>query len=274
MPQDDLITYIYLAVATLSVAVFGMLLLRGALSEQQLRLGPTRDLHQPRWIYRFAIVGLLIYSTCKLTVHGEQPVQVLLAIELIPYALIGLMLGRARHVEAGFRKIGLLPRWPGRDFRWGLLGGVVGLGLAGTVSMGVTFISERLGLPVDPIAHESLQTLRDEFSMELLISLVVSAVIIAPLIEEIVFRGVFQTSLLRVFRGMRWPALLVASAVFSVIHFSVVPWQGLISLFVLGLVFGYVYERTGSLLTPILAHAVFNAANITITLLLPDQLPQ
>lgn len=73
---------------------------------------------------------------------------------------------------------------------------------------------------------------------------------------------------------MRWPALLVASAVFSVIHFSVVPWQGLISLFVLGLVFGYVYERTGSLLTPILAHAVFNAANITITLLLPDQLPQ
>ena len=59
-----------------------------------------------------------------------------------------------------------------------------------------------------------------------------------------------------------------------VIHASVVPWQGLVSLFVLGLVFGYLYERTGSLLTPVIAHAVFNSFNNALTLLLPEQLPQ
>jgi membrane protease YdiL (CAAX protease family) len=52
-----------------------------------------------------------------------------------------------------------------------------------------------------------------------------------------------------------------------------VPWQGLIPLFVLGITFGYLYERTGSLLPPILAHAIFNAANIGIALVIPDLPP-
>jgi len=263
-------TIVNLAIIAFALAVLARLLVRGELGERKLRLAPMRDLHQPGWVYIFAVLGVLVYSALKLVVHGDMPIEVLLAIEVIPYALIGLMLGRARLTEAGFRKIGLLPRWPGRDAAWGLIGGVVGLGLAGGVGMAVGYFSELMGQPVDPVAHEALQTLRDEFSVELLIGLAISAVIIAPLIEEVVFRGVFQTSLLRLFNGKHWPALLIAAAVFSVIHWSVVPWQGLVPLFVLGLVFGYLYERTGSLLTPILAHAIFNSCNIAIALMLPD----
>jgi membrane protease YdiL (CAAX protease family) len=270
MPLDQLLTITNLAIIALSLAVFGYMAIRGAFSERQLRLHPLRDLNQPTWVYVIAIMGVLLYSVLKLTVHGEQPAELLLLVELIPFVLAGLLIGRAMHCEAGFRKIGLLPRWPWRDTVWGLVGGLIGLGLAGCIGMAVGALSELIGQPVDPIGHEALKTLRDEFSVELLIGLIISAVIFAPLFEEIVFRGVFQTSLLRLFKGRRWLALLIASAVFSVIHASVVPWQGLVSLFVLGLVFGYLYERTGSLLTPMLAHAVFNSANITIALLLPQ----
>ncbi|MEM9345611.1 MAG: CPBP family intramembrane glutamic endopeptidase [Planctomycetota bacterium] len=275
MPADQLILAILnLGLIALALGVFLTMLFRGAFHEKSLRLGPTRDLHQPAWVYAVGIGGVGLYSACKLFVRGEQPTSVLLVIELIPYAMIGLLLGRARVAEAGFRKLGILPRWPIRDTGWGLAGGIVGLGLAGAVGLVVNLISEALGQPVDPVAHEALKTLREEFSMNLLIALIISAVFLAPLVEEFVFRGIFQTSLLRLFRGMRWPGLIVASAVFSVIHIAVVPWQGLIPLFVLGLVWGYLYERTGSLLVPILSHAVFNAANIVLALHLPEQLPQ
>ena len=272
MTLYEIISIVNLFILALSLVVFGRLLWAGRLSEKYLRLGPTRDLHQPVWVYGFAIIGVILYSTLKLTVTGEQPPAVALGTELIPYALIGLMLGRTRRVDAGFRKIGLLPRWPGRDTCWGLIGGVIALGLAGAIGLIVNFISTKLGQPVDPVAHEALKTLREEFSVELLVALIISAVILAPLVEELAFRGVFQTSLLRLFGERRWPALLIASAVFSIIHYAVVPWQALFPLFVLGLVFGYLYERTGSLLTPILAHAVYNAANITIALSIPEQL--
>lgn len=275
MPLDELIlTIVNITLIGLALYVFLYFLSTGRLGEKQLRLGPTRDLHQPAWVYAIAIVGVLAYSALKLTATTGQPLWFLLLIEIIPYAMVGLLLGRARASEAGFRKIGLLPRWPKRDAWWGLASGVVSLGLAGGVGFLVNFISTRMGQPVDPVAHEALQTLREEFTVDMLVALIITAVILAPLIEEIVFRGVFQTALLWLFRGTRWPAILIASFVFAIIHHSVVPWQGLISLFVLGIVWGYTYERTGSLLAPILAHAVFNAANIAIALNLPDPLPQ
>lgn len=272
MTLYEIISIVNLVILALSLVVFGRLLWAGRLSEKHLRLGPTRDLNQTGWVYAFAVVGVLIYSTLKLTVTGEQPPAVVLGTELIPYALIGLMIGRARVVDAGFRKIGLVPRWPLRDIYWGLAGGVIALGLAGAVGLIVNFISTLLGQPVDPVAHEALKMLREEFSVELLVALIISAVFLAPLVEELAFRGVFQTSLLRLFGERRWPALLLAAAVFSIIHYAVVPWQALFPLFILGLVFGYLYERTGSLLTPILAHAVYNTANIAIALSMPEQL--
>ncbi|MEO0475654.1 MAG: CPBP family intramembrane glutamic endopeptidase [Planctomycetota bacterium] len=274
MPPDEIIlTIVNLSLIGLSLFVFVCFLTTGRLSEKHLRLGPTRDLHQPPLVYLIAIIGTSVYSLVMLTVVIEHALvmQLMLFNELLRLTLIALLVNRALHAEAGFRKVGLVPRWPVRDCAWGIGGGLVSLGLAGAVGMLINFILAQLGHTIDSVAHESLQQLRDEFSMELLMGLIISAVILAPLLEEILYRGIFQTSLLRVFRGRRWPALIIASAVFAVIHLSVTPWHGLIMLFVVGLVFGYVYERTGSLLTPILAHAVFNAANIALLLSMPEQ---
>ena len=85
---------------------------------------------------------------------------------------------------------------------------------------------------------------------------VVSAVILAPLAEEVFFRGLVQ-SMLRRYCGNAWVAILITSALFALAH-----WQQLHAipaLFVLAVALGYNYERTGRLHAPILIHVLFNA---------------
>jgi hypothetical protein len=93
----------------------------------------------------------------------------------------------------------------------------------------------------------------------------VSAVVLAPLAEEIFFRGLLQSSLKRYFRNP-WPAVLITSLVFALVHWQHEA-QATPSLLVLGVVLGYNYERTARLGGPILIHALFNAFVMTNTLL-------
>ncbi|MDH3584508.1 MAG: CPBP family glutamic-type intramembrane protease, partial [Phycisphaerae bacterium] len=103
----------------------------------------------------------------------------------------------------------------------------------------------------------------------LLWGLVAVAVIGAPLVEEIVFRGLLQTALRHARIVLRrWGVIVVASAVFTGIHVGAADWHAMPALFVLSLGLGFLYERTGSLWAPILMHALFNASQIALTLLL------
>jgi len=82
-----------------------------------------------------------------------------------------------------------------------------------------------------------------------------SAVAIAPLAEEMFFRGIVQTLVLNVWRR-RWLAIGLASLAFSAVHFP--QPQAMPALAVLAVLLGYLYERTGSLVPPIVVHALFN----------------
>jgi len=80
------------------------------------------------------------------------------------------------------------------------------------------------------------------------------AVLVAPLAEEMLFRGVL-------FAAMRarfgfWAAALASSLVFGVVHLA--PAQ-LLPLAALGMVLAWMYERTGSLWPSVVAHTVQNA---------------
>lgn len=90
-----------------------------------------------------------------------------------------------------------------------------------------------------------------ESSMLLLAVLVVVG---APVIEELVYRGLIQRSLAA--RISDPIALVVASLWFAVIHFQLLELPG---LFVAGLVFGGCLLVTGRLVTAVMAHAAFNA---------------
>jgi membrane protease YdiL (CAAX protease family) len=98
------------------------------------------------------------------------------------------------------------------------------------------------------------------------LAVILMAVIVAPLGEEIIFRGYFY-GVIRRFGG-RIPALLISSLLFAAIHAHIPSIPG---LFLLAMILCLLYERTGSLWAPIALHATFNASSIAALLLWPDK---
>ena len=115
--------------------------------------------------------------------------------------------------------------------------------------------------------HPTLVVLRTRAVSGLwLAAVIVSATVLAPLCEEIFFRGLLQSMLRRLLPGP-WPAIAVSSAVFAGTHFQTP--QNIPALLALSVVLGYNYERTGRLLPSILIHAIFNAVFIAEVMLGP-----
>src|SRR5688572_26644551 len=83
-----------------------------------------------------------------------------------------------------------------------------------------------------------------------------AAILLAPLVEELLFRGIMYPYLKQRLRPI-W-AVLITSMVFAAIHVNVMIF---IPLVFLGMVLTWLYERTDSLLAPIATHMVFNASN-------------
>jgi len=105
-------------------------------------------------------------------------------------------------------------------------------------------------------SHPTIEALHaDDRSWTLTVALWVGAVLLAPIAEEFFFRGLLQTLLVRVLRH-RWAAIAVTSLAFGAIHFP--QPQAILALIVLSVLIGFAYERTGSLLPPILIHSFFN----------------
>lgn len=82
------------------------------------------------------------------------------------------------------------------------------------------------------------------------------SIAIAPVIEELVFRGVFYTAFKQATSQVN--ALILVSLLFAISHGNL---ASSLPLFVLSLAFIWVYERTDSIIAPIITHALFNAAN-------------
>ena len=96
--------------------------------------------------------------------------------------------------------------------------------------------------------------------------LVLSTCILAPLFEELLCRGIILRGLLANGLSAR-SAILWSAFFFAFIHFN--PWQS-IPAFAIAIFFGWIYWRTGSLLSTIALHALNNSISCIITGLFPD----
>jgi len=110
--------------------------------------------------------------------------------------------------------------------------------------------------------HELLSVL-DTLSLPWKSLVIISAVVLAPLTEEIFFRGMVQSGLRKLFKSP-WTAVIFSSAFFALVHIPY--WRSMPALFALSVAIGYNYERCGRIYPAILMHAIFNAAQITIWL--------
>ena len=157
---------------------------------------------------------------------------------------------RTLPTDIGFAFLHLLAIWP-------LIMAVMSL----TVLLARQFAGEQFEVP----SHEALKIITESPSFPLQVLMIVTAVILAPLVEEMLFRGLLQSMVRSYFHGP-WTAILISSAVFAVIHENFTHWP---SLFVLAVGLGYAYEKSGSLLRPILMHAAFNGISIVTVLIQP-----
>lgn len=97
---------------------------------------------------------------------------------------------------------------------------------------------------------------------------ILALVIIAPLTEELLFRGLMLRGFLR--HSPAWRAVLASALLFALIHLN--PWQ-VPGAVVLGALFGWWYVRTGSLVPCLFGHALANGLPLIYTTLLRVRIP-
>ena len=84
--------------------------------------------------------------------------------------------------------------------------------------------------------------------------------VIAPLIEELLFRGLLQNALMHYVPA--WAAIILSAFTFSLVHLQPMAIPALMAL---GGAFGYIYYKTGSLRLTIILHMINNTLALLLT---------
>lgn len=160
------------------------------------------------------------------------------------------------------RGLGLSSRRWLSDIGRGVVGFLAILPLCMAAMMLMSYLIRHGIVPIDSKQHPVLVFVRKASAAWIVVVFAVT-VILAPIAEELFFRGLLQ-SLLRRRLGGPWPAILATSAIFAAVHYPL--YRDMPALFLLSIALGYNYERTGRLFGPIIMHSVFNAAMLWQTL--------
>ncbi|MGJ8633954.1 MAG: CPBP family intramembrane glutamic endopeptidase [Luteolibacter sp.] len=129
---------------------------------------------------------------------------------------------------------------------------------SGIYVLGYENLMERLGVQMQ---QDTVKLFQDEKDPLILILMAFTAAIVAPICEEIVFRGYLYPAAKK-FVGP-WVAGFCTALIFSAAHGGLAP---LLPLFIFGLALVALYEWTGSIWAPIAAHFLFNSATVAIQL--------
>ncbi|MFW6058606.1 MAG: CPBP family intramembrane glutamic endopeptidase [Phycisphaeraceae bacterium] len=262
----------------LGAVVVALVVWSGWWRPAQLAAGPKRPNTLEPWDLLVAVGlmmagGLVTGVLAQRMASGAEPAS-LTTMAYAGWVVLGQVLAQGSGVAyflwraAGeWKALGVWPR------RWGRETGLAGVTLV--VALPVVFsamtvamcVSQRLGLPVPETGHQLLTVLREADSWMGVVLLLGSAVVVAPVLEELLYRGLLQSVLLWQLGVERRVWVIVgASVLFALMHAASVPWQALPGLFVLSLALGWLYERTGSLWPCVAAHAGFNAVNVGLVL--------
>lgn len=117
--------------------------------------------------------------------------------------------------------------------------------------------SWQVAMDIEDEINMALNRLFESDVLHIKLWLFVVIAIIAPLGEEFLFRGV----LMRWLNSMRWPAIwsiVFSGFIFSALHLQIL---GFIPRFLLGLLLGYLFYRSGALIYSVWAHFVYNGVS-------------
>jgi membrane protease YdiL (CAAX protease family) len=213
-----------------------------------------------------SVLGALVYAIAAANGHdaGDAPIGYDLAANLLLDAcLIAAAIGFARlSGRVTPATFGLRPTPIGRALLWTIVGYVSYLVLS-AIWLGITNAQNE--------QDDITTTLKDDPGTVTVAGLAVFAVVIAPIVEEVFFRGF-------VFTAMRAKlnvplAAVVSGTMFGAVHAFGSPWQFLVPLSILGTMLCLVYWKTGSLYPCIALHAINNSVALSTALDWTWQIP-
>lgn len=255
-PDQRLPSFAWLVALAMITGLFS-LLMTGVLLFQAHRPHPGR-----RWSALDGFMGVAVFMAgqvcvqlllvAALGIRLEDPRGLL--VSFFAGAVAGVLwIGWRLKTRGGrWEEIGLR-RIAAAELAWGALATVPGWLLVA----GVALAAEKLGLP--SFLYKQLGA-AEVFNVDRPIDVILVAligVVLAPVFEEIVFRGFLLTALSR-----RWGpalALVVSSLLFGMVH-----GEGILTVGTLGLVFGALTLWRGSLTAAITAHALVNGVSLAL----------
>jgi len=261
-------------IETLGVAILAVWLLRTSLGRRALDdTRPRRNSMAPYTplipLAVWFVVSGLVRAVVDFFVPPLQGVRKMILDNVVFGVLalltvVGLILPLANHHFArGLKGFGLRLKTVPRDLAasfahllaiWPLMAAMfIATSIAGQLLEGPDFKMPE---------HDTLKVMAEHPQVPLQVLLAFLAVVVAPLIEETVFRGLFQT-MIRSYLGRPWLAIIITSVLFAMVHANLSHWP---ALFALALGLGYAYEKSGSLFRPIFMHVLFNGATIALQL--------
>ena len=260
--QDITLPAISLLV-TLGVASLVVLVLSGRQTLRGVAVlpSPTEPAPQPHWMsvllvllwVSMQLMSLLRSPTTEIKPPELDDVKVLCAMS----ALISLGLGFPLTTQGpeALSQLGLRSQEFWSQIRTGVLG------FLASVLPVILAYSTTLPWRTTENQHGLLQLLSEDASITTLLWIILAAVILAPMLEELMYRVILQTWLQQVAPPRE--ALITVAVLFAAVH----RLPDAVPLLPLALVLGYVYQQTRSFLAVVILHMLFNATNLTLALL-------
>ena len=126
----------------------------------------------------------------------------------------------------------------------------------------LSFLYEQLGIEMDENTQQIITSMMKEPWGYVAVG------ILAPLAEEVVFRGAILRTLLGIMsKKNHWVAIIISAAIFGVVHANLAQF---INALLMGLLLGWMYYRTGSLVPGILLHWVNNTMAYVLANIMPQ----
>ncbi len=182
----------------------------------------------------------------------------------VQYLLVGIVT-----IAVIFHRMGHLSSHPLRalGMRFQRAAALIGIGLAGysVLLTGLLVILAVLGRvvgDVSPLAQTIEQVIGEARTPGEIAIYFVLVVILAPIVEELVFRGYVYAGLRRVMATRH--AIIIGAALFAAVHLNA---AGFLMIGIIGVMLCYLYERSRSLLPCMVAHGVHNALVLAVMLL-------
>ena len=221
------------------------------------------------WIVLMGAALMLSWSLGILLGHWLQPKSpndpafhqfLLTAISFHGFALVLTHQFLKQH-EVGWKEfLGLTNPRLGRALLIASLAAIVLVPAALRLNEGCHWLLEHA--KVEATEQRTVKILRVSVGWGRQIGFGIGTILLAPLAEEILFRGILYPFLRPRLRP--WLAALITALAFGAFHTNLLTF---IPLAFLGLAFVGLYELTDTLLAPIVAHALFNAVNFAYMLL-------